>query len=898
MPSPRLLPVLLFLLCLPIAALAAIDCYNEDAFPAAVALAAEEGGDVRVTLGGFFAGPDGRLPLLRHTDAGGWAALAETGCAAESCRQRPAPACREVIAGLPDAVLAAPLRQRVSTCVEHGGAIYFGLHAYQGEGAAQLGGLGRYDPATGTLELRHLVSLADKAVSHLLHDGEHLWVITRSQQECIGHQAGGDPFRYHWEYDLAEPEPVCGLLVYDALMAGDDIWLATDLGVSHIRRERQGDYRGRPRFREETTHFVPRRGKGVQMETMACGPLYRELLATVTESARPDDQQPPFAVLFAQLASRRTEFLRAEYLENARRRPADTLWSALQEGGREQAGRLLAQGVSPHWQGADRKSVVRRALEEEALDILEYLLGQGIDLDGPGERAAVDVAVALERTRLVQWLLAHAARPGREALSLAVARGDAALVRTLLDAGAPREGEGQWNRPLLAAIERDATEIAQILIAAGAATAIEGLDVAQQPLAVALARNNAALVELLLGQPVVAGMQEWLLKSGRIALAGRLAPADGLGTGGGAALTAAIRAGELETARALLQAGAVQDAAELRTSLLSTLGRQRQPLVALLLEHDYGAALEPGDLPRILYPALRAGRLDLVRRAVQAGARLQSDSYTRERLRTAVASNDVEATALLLGAGLTPGDGAQPAPARPECREAGRDGAPCERRETLLHLAAAAGALEVTELLLAAGLSPAARDTFGATPLMLAAAAAGTATLRHLRGLSAASLADVDDLGNTALHYAAWGGAADNLTLVLEAWPEGLEARNHMGAGPLLVAAETGQAAVVRLLLARGADRSVTMEPSRRLIYTTAPGQGVLPRPGLALEAAPVRRAGASDGTARIALAATGRLTEAGADGMPVTALQIARQRGHSEVVRLLEGARPPPPAR
>ena len=154
-------------------------------------------------------------------------------------------------------------KQEIGTCIEHGGYIWFGLAFYDSEGVTGVGGIGRFDPRTGVVEIRRPRLLLDWSSGALLHDGTWLWLATYRYAE------GGDEpaigvVRYDWANDrlVTEPTAMCGFLAVGIVRLGNALWLASDGGLS--RRDDQG------RWEHDVFHI----GKTPAIAKTTCARVY------------------------------------------------------------------------------------------------------------------------------------------------------------------------------------------------------------------------------------------------------------------------------------------------------------------------------------------------------------------------------------------------------------------------------------------------------------------------------------------------------------------------------------------------------------------------------------------------------------------------------------------------
>jgi ankyrin repeat protein len=195
------------------------------------------------------------------------------------------------------------------------------------------------------------------------------------------------------------------------------------------------------------------------------------------------------------------------------------------------------------------------------------------------------------------------------------------------------------------------------------------------------------------------------------------------------------------------------------------------------------------------------------------------------------------------------------------------------RGATALSVAAGRGAREIATLLLNAGAGLEHRDLNGATPLLIAARAGR----RRMVGLLLEAGADVnvaDRQGITPLMAAAFDGDARLLRLLLGAGAR-IDARDAQGKGAIVYAAGRAYPRIVSALLEAGADADGVW------------GHDLTP---LMWAAGHANDAPAADG-----VAVAGILLDAGAelqrrDDRGRTALMIAAQRGHREMVTFLLG--------
>jgi hypothetical protein len=129
-------------------------------------------------------------------------------------------------------------KQEVGTCLDHGGYVWFGLAFYDGEGYTGVGGLGRFDPSTGRVELRRPPLLRDWSAGALAHDGKNLWLATWRYGEGGDEPAVGF-VRYDWDRDRLVPEPdaMCGFLVTGVAVVDGVLWVASDGGLSRRRAD-------------------------------------------------------------------------------------------------------------------------------------------------------------------------------------------------------------------------------------------------------------------------------------------------------------------------------------------------------------------------------------------------------------------------------------------------------------------------------------------------------------------------------------------------------------------------------------------------------------------------------------------------------------------------------------
>ncbi|MCY4410246.1 MAG: ankyrin repeat domain-containing protein, partial [Caldilineaceae bacterium] len=147
---------------------------------------------------------------------------------------------------------------------------------------------------------------------------------------------------------------------------------------------------------------------------------------------------------------------------------------------------LVEAGADVEAKGYFDRTPLSLAAEEGATEIIQILLGSGPDADTPASGEDKEAA--------------STPSIGSEALYTAIEKGDVAMVRLLVEAGADvnaAEGFG-GNTPLHEAVEQGDAEIVKILVEAGADVEAKGY-FDRTPLSLAAEEGATEIMRILLG---------------------------------------------------------------------------------------------------------------------------------------------------------------------------------------------------------------------------------------------------------------------------------------------------------------------------------------------------------------------------------------------------------------
>ena len=497
------------------------------------------------------------------------------------------------------------------------------------------------------------------------------------------------------------------------------------------------------------------------------------------------------------------------------------------------------------------------------------------------------------------------ARAAETPLIEAVRSGDAAAVRALLDRGADADRRAADGATALHwAVYQDDAAIAGLLIDAGA-------DVGAQ--------NRAGVTPLVLaGAGAGAALVERLIEAGAD-------PNERL-PGGETPLMMAARTGRVEVLRVLLDRGAAVDAAEDRrgtTALMWAAANEHPGAVRLLVERGADVSARSKTIPMgrgpYLAPIAR-DRIEDARRGVgQAGAPARTADLSDVPPQTRPGRGAARPRGSLDGASAEearPGDELPDAPTRagvataPSAPRPRRPPRPLTGGLTALAFAARQGDVESARVLLDAGADVNQTTEYGWTPLlaavhnryyrlaMLLLERGADPSLANQGGWTPLYLA-TDNRNIEAGDYPTRRPDLDHLELIAALLARGADPNARMasstetrtifthqwlyeaGATPFLRAAQSGDVALLRRLLAHGADPSIpTANGTTPLMVASGIGwvEGV------------THEWSEEDtlDTVRLLLDLGADVNAADADGR--TALHGAAHKGRNGVVRLLAG--------
>ena len=452
---------------------------------------------------------------------------------------------------------------------------------------------------------------------------------------------------------------------------------------------------------------------------------------------------------------------------------------------------LLSAGAA----GGNRDLRLIDAARRADTAAVDALLGQGVDVNATQGDGATALHWAAHRddAATVALLIEAGAdvnatnELGIPPLMLACTNGSDAMVARLLDAGAdPNLRPEGRETALMTAAWTGNLKAVELLVARGALVNATEAERSQTALMWAASERHPQIVR-------------FLLDHGADIHAHTLAPKRSIRSmylfGGGppslgfTPLLFAARVGDTDSMRILLDAGAnVDDTAADGLSALALATVRGQTAAATLL-------LDRGADPNLA----EAGYAALHWAAGLWETDLTTDNITNDRpgeWHTIAGLRDgkLELVKALLASGADPNVQIEGTPAR---AGASRSPLPELVGATPFLLAAAAGDAAVMQLLADAGADVHLRTTSNATPLMAAAGfgrVLGESTVQDTDSLAAAKLAialgadtsATDDVGNTALHYAAYL-RQDAAVQFLADEGAALNAKNKFGETPLWV---------------------------------------------------------------------------------------------------------------
>jgi ankyrin repeat protein len=482
----------------------------------------------------------------------------------------------------------------------------------------------------------------------------------------------------------------------------------------------------------------------------------------------------------------------------------------------------------------------------------------------------------------------------------AAKRGDAAAVRTLIQQRADvNSAEPDGTTALHWAVQRDSVDVVDLLIRAGAnAKAVNRYGVT--PLSVAATNGNGVIIQKL----IAAG-----------------ADPKAISTQGETPLMTAARTGKVDAVKTLLASGVDVNATEKtrgQTALMWAAAENHAATVSALIAAGADINLRStGGFTPLLF-AVRAGAIDTVKVLLAAGASANDTIQPGGRPAMAAAGRGGPATAPASQATGRGGRAGAPPAGGQGTDGRGRGAAvadpPADRSASATTERSAAEAAEIRQLLAIFNTGSRRSGGSGITNALILAITNAHFELAALL-LEQGADPNADGAGWTALHQLAWTrrppiqhglpppvptGNLDSLELarkLLEkrANPNARMTRepadgarnilNRVGSTPFLQAAKLGDLEYMRLLVAHGADASITTEEGATPMMAAA-GVGIW-------------QIGESAGSNEEAFEAVKLCFELGNDVNVVdangnTALHGAAHRGANQVVQFLvsKGAR------
>lgn len=517
---------------------------------------------------------------------------------------------------------------------------------------------------------------------------------------------------------------------------------------------------------------------------------------------------------------------------------------------------LLSKGAPTLDPNHPQNSLLGAAITGGQLEMVEFLLDQGQPLNPSAQMPPLAYAAVSRQTQIAELLIERGARleaqdqQGNTALLLAAMRGDnLGMLKLLLAKGADIQHRNQRQDSILHLVAlSDSPEMLSYLERTELVNARN--QESQTPLLLAAASGNGEMIKLLLkqGAEVNHVSKEGytpLLYAGLVAdypaeavrlliqAGAEVNVSDGDGR---TPLVLAVEQNDLDNVRLLLQKGAdpklkvkgktLLDLAKQQNfgemvALLKQAGLQETPSARLSAPDQklaqYTASVEESFILRpkyklpwaeiekvlqqganpnfklkngssLVFLAAYDGNLKLVKYLLSKKVDLSYDLVRQlSLLATAVQGGHLPMVAYLI-----------------------EQGQPLSAFENLppLCLAASNGQTEIVRLLIAKGADPNLADATLATPIMHAALQPKRLKLVQYLHSQGADLFKLDHEQNTILHYAAFSGDPETVAYLLEK-TDFLNTANAYGLTPLMKAIVSDDLTTVSLLLKRGADAQV-----------------------------------------------------------------------------------------